>query len=610
MQLSSPQPEDLAAVASQRAELCSDAQRPVVALRAKTRQLSARWSVRRRSQVGDGQTCAREIVAEQAGANRAGAGEAGSGQENVDQAGGGSTGCHRAGVGQLGVEQALVRHASVEQACVGQASIKQASVERVGVGQVGAGQTTVERLGVGQAGAGHAARDPANQAALDLADCGALMRGGSRTFFAASLLLPRRVCAPATALYAFCRLADDAIDDAPTGDAATGIRPLDEVSSLSEAIDTSSSTDRAIGHGLIVYAGITTGLASDAPGVNGSIVGAGITTGSIVDEPSVNDSINSGAAHTRPIGDSAIDTISVLNRASGTWSTDESARKQNALRTLRRRLDLAYAGAPADLAADRAFAAAAARHHVPRALPEALLEGFAWDAEGRRYEDLAALHAYAARVAGTVGAMMAVLMGVRGRDALARACELGIAMQLTNIARDVGSDARAGRIYLPLSWLRRESIDPEAWLANPVFTPALGRVVQRLLAEATALYESAASGLACLPADCRPAIRAAGLIYAEIGQEIAAAGYDSVSRRARVTGSRKAALILRSLAAVRPRVLHARAPGLPEAQFLVDAAFAEKAATRRFAPARAVETRVLWLLDLFEQLDQRRLEAP
>ena len=59
----------------------------------------------------------------------------------------------------------------------------------MGVGQVGVGQTPVERLGAGQAGAGHAARDPANQAALDQADCGALMRGGSRTFFAASLLL-------------------------------------------------------------------------------------------------------------------------------------------------------------------------------------------------------------------------------------------------------------------------------------------------------------------------------------------------------------------------------------------------------------------------------------
>ncbi len=493
-----------------RAAACSDAQRPAVVPPAPARQLRARWSGQGRFQTGGGQDCARRAIADQAGANRAGADSAGADLES-----GGQT-----GIGQVGVDPAGAGQASA--------------------GQAGTHQAGTTQAGLHQAGAGQAALDPANQAARDLADCGALMRGGSRTFFAASLLLPRRVCAPATALYAFCRLADDAIDDGAIGDGGFG----------DEAIG-----DGTVGHGLMNH--------------------------------------------------QATDDAVVAGRA-----VNDGARKQAALRTLRRRLGLAYAGAPADLAADRAFAAAIARHDVPRALPEALLEGFEWDAEGRRYEDLAALHAYAARVAGTVGAMMAVLMGVRDRDALARACELGIAMQLTNIARDVGCDARAGRVYLPLSWLRREGIDPDAWLADPVFTPALGRVVQRLLVEATALYESAASGLACLPADCRPAIRAAGLIYAEIGQEIAAAGYDSVSRRARVTGSRKAALILRSLAAVRPRVLHARAPGLPEAQFLVDAAFAEKAATRRFAPARAVETRVLWLLDLFEQLDQRRLEAP
>ena len=80
--------------------------------------------------------------------------------------------------------------------------------------------------------------------------------------------------------------------------------------------------------------------------------------------------------------------------------------------------------------------------------------GLAWDAEGRRYQDFAELNAYAARVAGTVGAMMALLMGVRVPRIAGAACDLGVAMQLTNIARDVGEDARAGRIYLPLDWLR------------------------------------------------------------------------------------------------------------------------------------------------------------
>jgi phytoene synthase len=328
----------------------------------------------------------------------------------------------------------------------------------------------------------------------DLAACRTLMRGGSRTFFAASLLLPRRVYEPATALYAFCRLADDAIDE---------------------------------------------GLCKTA-----------------------------------------------------------------ALAELRGRLDRAYRGMPLDIPADRAFAAAVAAHAMPRTLPEALLEGFEWDSRGQRYEDLAALQDYAARVAGTVGAMMAVLMGVRTRQALARACDLGVAMQLTNIARDVGEDARAGRLYLPLAWLRHEGIDPDAWLANPVFTPAIGRVVSRVLQSAAFLYARAANGIADLPADCRPGIRAAGLIYGEIGRKIEASGFDSVTTRAHVPGARKLALIARSLAAILRTPTKLRAPALAATHYLVDAATYEP------APAYGrLEARMHWLFDLFERLDERRLET-
>jgi 15-cis-phytoene synthase len=103
---------------------------------------------------------------------------------------------------------------------------------------------------------------------------------------------------------------------------------------------------------------------------------------------------------------------------------------------------------------------------LPRELPAALLEGFAWDAAGRYYETIDELHDYCARVAGSVGAMMALIMGVKNKQVLARACELGNAMQLTNIARDVGEDARNGRLYLPRSWMREAGIDPQAWLAR------------------------------------------------------------------------------------------------------------------------------------------------
>ena len=132
-------------------------------------------------------------------------------------------------------------------------------------------------------------------------------------------------------------------------------------------------------------------------------------------------------------------------------------------------------------------------------------------------ENLDDVQAYAARVAGSVGAMMTVLMGIRDPATLARACDLGVAMQLTNIARDVGEDARSGRLYLPRAWLRAEGIDPDAWLAAPIFTPAIGHVVARLLRAADQLYRRAEDGIAGLPRGCRPAIFAARHIYAAIG---------------------------------------------------------------------------------------------
>ncbi|MEP6837228.1 MAG: squalene/phytoene synthase family protein, partial [Bradyrhizobium sp.] len=160
----------------------------------------------------------------------------------------------------------------------------------------------------------------------DMATCRALLKGGSRTFHAASKVLPRRVADPAIALYAFCRLADDAVD---------------------------LGNDRAA-----------------------------------------------------------------------------------AVARLQDRLNRAYRGQPMDLAADRVFADVVAKFSIPRELPEALLEGLAWDAQVRRYETLRDLTAYAARVAGAVGAMMTLVMGQRSPEIVARACDLSVAMQLTNIARD------------------------------------------------------------------------------------------------------------------------------------------------------------------------------
>lgn len=192
--------------------------------------------------------------------------------------------------------------------------------------------------------------------------CDRLLRKGSKRFHLASRLLPARLRAPTRALYAFCRTADDAVDD-------------------------------------------------------------GADAGNAVDE-------------------------------------------------LRNRVDRIYDGRGLDDPVGRAFARVVEQYRIPKTLPGALVEGTQWDAEGRTYETEPELQGYAVRVASSVGVMMTLLMGQRSPWILARACDLGTAMQLTNIARDVGEDALRGRLYLPQEWLRQEGIDPGRWLRKPAFDAA------------------------------------------------------------------------------------------------------------------------------------------
>lgn len=284
--------------------------------------------------------------------------------------------------------------------------------------------------------------NPADQAA-----CHALLAAGSKSFSAAGKLLPRATHDDAAAIYAFCRIADDLVDDGP--DPRAG---YDEV---------------------------------------------------------------------------------------------------------RARIRGIYAGSPFDHPADRAFAVVAARCGIPASVPEALAEGFLWDATDKHYAEIADVEAYAVRVASTVGVMMTYAMGVRDQAVLSRAAALGIAMQLTNIARDVGEDARRGRVYLPARWLTEAGVAPGSLGETPRHTAALGIVVDRLLDRAETHYRTAWDGIAALPWRARWAIRAAGLIYREIGHVVRQNQCDSVSSRARTTARTKAWLAARALGALlwRPRQL-------------------------------------------------------
>ena len=279
---------------------------------------------------------------------------------------------------------------------------------------------------------------------------------------------------------------------------------------------------------------------------------------------------------------------------------DEGDNKARAVIELQERLDLAYAGRPRNAPEDRAFAAVIEMFDMPQALPQALLEGLAWDAMERQYETIADLRSYCARVASAVGAMMCVLMRVRDADALARACDLGVAMQLTNIARDVGEDALEGRLYLPTDWLEDAGIDQDAFFAVPRASKPVRLMVKRLVMEANRLYFRSEAGIAALPRSCRPGIYGARFIYAGIAGRLTAMGYDSVSSRARTSRAQKIGWLGQSvlhggLSMVMPQSAVLYAKPLTEVRFLVDAA------ARRVEPSRS-ET----LLEALAALEARR----
>ena len=285
-------------------------------------------------------------------------------------------------------------------------------------------------------------------------------------------------------------------------------------------------------------------------------------------------------------------------------AVDLSGGSKDAVVRLRDRLARAAQRRPLHFPADRAMADLFRRTGMPAALPEALLEGLAWDAEGRSYETLEDLFDYAARVAGAVGVMMTLLMGVRSPEALARANDLGVAMQLTNIARDVGEDARMGRIYLPRQWLREAGVDADAFLADPRPDPRILALTARLLDEARTLYERARSGVALLPANCRPAILAAALIYAEIGAEIERNGFDLVSTRAHVSGRRKLELLARAIVESRRLSPDGRRPVDRCGQFLIDAVATGRPGPKQ--PSRAVLDWQDQFIDTLQMIERLR----
>jgi phytoene synthase len=234
------------------------------------------------------------------------------------------------------------------------------------------------------------------------------------------------------------------------------------------------------------------------------------------------------------------------------------------LQRLQVRSRAAAAGNPGPELPYQALAEVCRRHALARWMIEDHLEGFQLDVDDWRPMTLDDSLRYSYHVAGVVGIMMARIMDVADREILARACDLGIAFQLTNIARDVVEDARAGRCYLPQQWLSEARLSiPD--LADPEESPRSYPLVERLVRAAEPYYASARVGIRALPPRAAWAIATALSVYRDIGRKVVRRGPQAMGRRSSTGSARKLARIATSAPALWRRggpVMTARDPAL------------------------------------------------
>jgi len=165
-----------------------------------------------------------------------------------------------------------------------------------------------------------------------------------------------------------------------------------------------------------------------------------------------------------------------------------------------------------------------------------------------RVQDDHELFRYGYGVAGTVGLLMCGVLGVADRAAYARAVDLGIAMQITNICRDVKEDAARGRVYLPADRLRAAGVDPEDLVAGRADPRAVAGVVADLLDLADRFYDSGDEGLRAIPMPARAAILVASRVYRAIGVRLGARhAFDALHGRTVVPVPERVRLALGSL---------------------------------------------------------------
>ncbi len=192
----------------------------------------------------------------------------------------------------------------------------------------------------------------------------------------------------------------------------------------------------------------------------------------------------------------------------------------------------------------RWLAELAGRHELPLEAALALLDGMRSDLTPAAGFDEAHLLRYCFRVAGAVGVLMCPILGLADRRFLPHAAALGIAMQLTNIARDVAEDWRRSRCYLPVEWT--DDLRPNVGPPDP---ERVRRGVRKILEVADGYYTAGEAGIAGLAPDSRLAVRAAARIYHAIGTRIKRRDCRVLDERARVSTLGKLGLFAQALVA-------------------------------------------------------------
>ncbi len=218
------------------------------------------------------------------------------------------------------------------------------------------------------------------------------------------------------------------------------------------------------------------------------------------------------------------------------------AEVQSVLSDWKDQLQMTYEGKATGHPILLALADVLRQHNIPISLPFQLIDGVEMDLTKSRYETFDELYDYSYKVASVVGLMVSEVFGYEDDSALTHAVDLGIAMQLTNIIRDVGEDLRRGRIYLPAEDLKRFGVS-EQDLLNYRLSKEFKALMKFQVARARMYYQRADTGISLLSEDSRVPVRLARYNYARILDQIETNGYQVFEHRAHLTFAQKMAIL-------------------------------------------------------------------